>query len=168
MSPEAQIGLSLATILFSGVVSAGVAFALRAEWEDRAVLRDKLEAAHRAFHDFADDLSMGWIHAMVPKEAEPTTKKVGHSELDQLETLIALYFPQLKPYRDRLLAIRDEAATPLMVALKAKTDKKRVSTDVISIFQLLTKRVTTLKEEFDREVRSVAHSIRPGGFIWRR
>lgn len=112
--------VSLLTIAASGVTAAVVTFRLSARREDMQFRRRQLEVTYRAFGRFTTQLGVAWLPVISvmagrldynqalgminakPVENEPRA-------LEELQMLVAIYFPEFDPLLDELLSIRDRA-----------------------------------------------------------
>lgn len=113
------LGISVATIAMGGVVSGLVTFHLNARKEARQVRRTKLELAYRAFHGYTSQLGQHWVtlHSVMVNKIEYNdaldifAKDAATSPLhfQELSMLVAIYFPELQPFVDRVIAVREMA-----------------------------------------------------------
>jgi hypothetical protein len=112
-----QIGIALATILGSGVVSAMVNHHFTTAREEREFRRKKVEALFLAFHGYCSLLTsrnLVWPKVMdgsidynkaLDLTRSPSEKDYAHFET--VEMLVMLYFPALEPAWKGVLKVRD-------------------------------------------------------------
>jgi len=165
-----QVVLGLLTIAMSGVVAATVAFKLNARREDRQFRRQRLEHLFRAFMGFSRQLTSGWWPyrcVMTGKidynqALDMTIESGEHHErnLEELEMLVAIYWPQLQSHVDALKKVRDDGASVLgehKARYKAGRTHDKDSSDAID-------RVVTQLDEvgarFAQVVRAEAAKLR--------
>ena len=161
-----QVILGLLTIVMSGVVAAVVTFRLNARREDRQFRRERLEHLFRAFLGFCRVLGADWFH-YIPvmtgqinyNQALDMTIASGKDEdrnLEKLEMLVAIYWPELQSHVDALKAVRDAGASAVgehKARYKAGHTEDRKSFDAMG---QLIKRLDEVQSRFAEAVRSEA------------
>jgi hypothetical protein len=113
-----QIGIAIATILGSGVVSAAVSHHFTTRRAEREFRRKKTEELFLAFHGYCTLLSsqnVVWPQVMdgtltynqaLDINADRKDKDFAHFE--NVEMLVSLYFPTLRPIWTEVLSVRDQ------------------------------------------------------------
>ncbi len=165
-----QIVLGLLTVVMSGVVAAVVTFKLNARREDRQFQRDRLEHLFRGFVGFCTMLRVYWspyISVMTGKidynQALDSTIAAGKNEerhLEEVEVLIAIYWPELQPPVDALKTVRDDADAVLAehkARYLAGRTKDKLSLDAMG---QVVERLEEVKSSFGKAVRAEAVKLR--------
>jgi hypothetical protein len=103
----------------SGVVAAAVTFRLNIHRDERRFRRQRLEEVFVAFNGFSKQMGILWV-TYVPV----MTGKIDYNQaldmviargkdqechFDKLQLLVALYWPELNAYVDRLVVLREKA-----------------------------------------------------------
>ena len=129
MTPGHQLLISLATIVLSGVMSAAVTYQLNKRREEKLLRRQKLELLYLSYMKFCARLSsvqiayLSGITGKIPLDqvndmilGKTDTEERPH---DTAQMLVAIYFPEMKPFLTRLVSARDMAAEAFMDYKKA-------------------------------------------------
>jgi len=113
-----SVAVAIATILFGGVISAVITFALNARRDERAFTRQKLESLYTSADRFTKylaahhivyfalvkgDLDLNQIFDVQQKSNTTAAEK----PYEQVELLIAIYFPGVRTAYDVLLEARE-------------------------------------------------------------
>lgn len=165
-----QIILGLLTVVMSGVVAAVVTFRLNARREDRQLRRQQLEHLFRAFVGFCRDLEVHWspyMSVMTGKidynQALDLTIESGPDQerkLENVETLVAIYWPELRSHVDSLMKVRDSASTVLdehKARYKAGRTKDMLSFNAMG---QVVERLEEVESRFGEAVRAEAVKLR--------
>ena len=120
MNIDPQILAPILTVLFGGVLSGIITYSLNARKSERELLRQKLELLYTHTHKYIATLighyiqyypvvngvmSLNELYDLQIKSAEKST-----STHEQIEMLIAVYFPKVQSAYDQLLVARDQLA----------------------------------------------------------
>lgn len=162
--------LGLLTIVMSGVVAAAVTFKLNARREDRQFRRERLERLFRGFVGFCRVLEVDWspyISVMTGKidynQALDMTIAAGKDDernLQNVEMLVAIYWPELQSHVDALKKVRDDASSVLgehKARYKAGRTKDNGSFDAIG---QVIRRLDDVRSRFGEVVRAEAAKLR--------
>lgn len=154
----------------SGVVAAVVTFRLNARREDRQFRRERLEQLFRGFVGFCRMLEVNWsayISVMTGKidynQALDMTIASGKDDernLENVEMLVAIYWPGLQSHVDALKTVRDDAASVLgehKARYKAGHTQDKESFDAIG--QVITC-LDDVRSRFGEAVRAEAAKLR--------
>ena len=165
-----QVILGLLTVVMSGVVAAVVTFRLNARREDRQFQRERLEQLFRAFVGFCRQLGVDWYHyipVMTGKidynQALAMTIASGKDDernLENVELLVAIYWPELQLHVDALKKVRDDASSVLgehKARYKAGQTQEKESFDAIG--QVIM-RLDDVESRFGEAVRAEAAKLR--------
>ena len=111
---------AIATILFGGVVSGVLTFALNTRRDERTFTRAKLETLFVAARRFGANLEAHYFHyfALVKRELDLNSvldlqrqNSPGTQDVEQIDLLIAIYFPEVDRAYRQLLEVRDALTT---------------------------------------------------------
>jgi hypothetical protein len=165
-----QVILGLLTIVMSGVVAAVVTFRLNARREDRQFLREQLERLFQAFVGFCRQLGVDWapyLSVMTGKidynQALDITIGSGKDDersLENVEMLVAIYWPELQSHVDALKKVRDDASSVLgehKARYKAGQTQDKESFDAIG---QVIRRLDDVGSRFGEAVRAEAAKLR--------
>lgn len=165
-----QVILGISTVVMSGVVAAVVTFRLNARREDRQFRRERLEHLFRAFMGFRKMLEVGWlpyISVMTGKidynEALDMTIASGRDDernLENVEMLVAIYWPELQSHVEALKRVRDDASSVLgehKARYKAGQTQDKESIDAIG---QVHRRLDDVASRFGEAVRAEAAKLR--------
>jgi len=164
------IATAALSILTSGLVSALVTFRLSSRRQDLQFRRQKLEDTYKAFIAFAADLGLHWMpfgavmagrleykSAIAMTKVEPAKPR----QIDELQMLVAIYFPELQPLLDELLEIRDRGSI-LVLAYKSYESPGQSRQETLVLFDKVLRELQELRERFALAVRAEAEKIRSG------
>ena len=165
-----QVILGLLTIVMSGVVAAVVTFRLSARREDRQFRRERLEHLFRSFVAFCRMLGVHWssyTSVMTGKidynQALDMTIASGKNDerhLENVEMLVAIYWPELQSHVDALKTVRDDASSVLgehKARYKAGRTQDKESFDAIG---QVIRRLDEVESRFGEVVRAEAAKLR--------
>jgi hypothetical protein len=165
-----QIIVGVLTIVMSGVVAAVVTFRLNARREDRQFRRERLEQLFRAFSGFCRVLEVGWspyINVMAGKidynQALDMTIASGEDDernLENVEMLVAIYWPELQSHVNALKTVRDDASSLLgehKARYKAGHTRDKESFDAIG---QVIRRLDHVRSCFGEVVRAEAAKLK--------
>ncbi len=165
-----QVILGLLTIVMSGVVAAVVTFRLNARREDRQFRRERLEHLFRAFVGFCRLLEVHWspyLSVMTGKidynqalEMTIASAKDDERNLENVEMLVAIYWPEFQSYVDALKTLRDDGSSVLgehKARYEAGHTEDRESFDAIG---QVGRRLDDLRSRFGQVVRAEAAKLR--------
>ncbi len=165
-----QVILGLLTIVMSGVVAAVVTFRLNARREDRQFRRERLEHLFQAFVGFCKLLEVTWspyISVMTGKidynqalDMTIASRKDDERHFENIEMLVAIYWPDLQSHVDALKTVRDDASSLLRehkARYKVGHTQDKESFDAIG--QVIT-RLEEVRSSFGEVVRAEAVKLR--------
>ncbi len=165
-----QVILGLLTIVTSGVVAAAVTFKLNARREDRQFRRERLERLFQAFVGFCRQLGVDWVpylSVMTGKidynQALDITIASGKDDelnLENVEMLVAIYWPELQSHVDALKKVRDDGSSVLRehkARYKAGHTQDRESFDAI---EQVIRCLDDVRSRFGKAVRAEAAKLR--------
>ncbi|HMS01351.1 MAG TPA: hypothetical protein PKE51_00180 [Gemmatimonadaceae bacterium] len=149
----------------SGIVT----FRLNSSRDARRMRREKLERLFLAHNAFVGQLGVSWFPYMKVMEGvisyndalDMTIKRDVDREknLETVEMLVTLYFPELQRSLDELLGIRDEAAD---LIANHKEQYKRVGphpTKALEELKGSSEKLDLHAARFQREMASLAHKL---------
>jgi hypothetical protein len=115
-----QIIFGILTVAMSGVVTALVMFRLNARREDRQFRRQRLEHLFRAYVGYCRQLGIHWMPyesvmtgSVDYNQAQRQVIAGGKDErrnFDEIEMLIAIYWPELRPHLEEVIKVRDQGS----------------------------------------------------------
>ena len=128
-----QTILGLLTIALSGAVSGIVTFQLNTRRDQQQLKRQKLEALYESFYRYTNQLTAHWlpyISAMSNRisyndaiDIRIRSETGNENNLQKVEMLTAIYFPNLQKYIDSLINIRDNASNTIQEHKEIYRDK---------------------------------------------
>ena len=170
---QIQIGLSLLTVLSSGVVSATVTYMLNKRREERQLFRKKLEELYLATHKFENLLGghlLLYLKGIDGKldlnqvndcQIEDNKRRGRESSCDDAMMLIAIYFPQLQKEWDDFLKVRDAGSE--ICATWAQTQRegrpgphRQLQTAMVAVIDGLVKPSKALKDAIQKTARRLS------------
>lgn len=159
----------LITVATSGLVSALVVFRLNSRHEARQFRTQKLELLYQAFNGFVSQLGRHWLPLMSVMSGSidynAALDIINRRSADEprhfenFEMLIALYFPELQEYRERLISIRERANDVIHDHKRAYKEIGPHPSHAIALMQGLSADLTRLEGDFRNAARLEATKL---------
>jgi hypothetical protein len=157
MNADMQVLIPVFTVLFAGVVSAIVTYALNTRKAERETLRQKLEALFTHAHKYTTKLWGEYFQYFPVVKGEMTLNDLYDTRIknaekytpthEQIEMLISIYFPKVQKAYDDLVAARDQLS---QFNSQFVADYKRGTPDKMAHLNALNAALKRLEEADNR------------------
>lgn len=140
-----EVIIALSTIAFSGIVSAYIAHRLATNRADREFRLKRLEELFLSVTRFDVHYTTNFVPYLLVMRgqstldaaqssinAQPPTE--GGRELDNIEMIVRIYFPELRPYFEALVRIRDRVGHDYIAEMIARAGQGRAGQDLVGGF----------------------------------